>query len=1298
MNIFSAKQAREPSRLRDLISWRPISPATLPAEGLNPLGRPNERPGPALFTRFNNLSIEPRNERQARTLSIATNRGSVALSKAPLFLRATLVILTLATTLLVSAAPAGAAALYKYDPVQTAALGSFSKPGTLTFDSAGNLYVADPGNPSGGVIDKFDSENAFVAQLGPGVLSGNNTRGVAVNDETGHVYVADTEHDEVFALGGAGEELSRWTGASTPTKTFGQEPSGEGCCFIYDAVDNSNSPSKGLLYVLSEHEGGEVVALEPQSEDKEEGKYVRSLELPPKGFSFLGFGNEGLAVNDSTGPEAGEVYVVDPGHKVIDRFSAEGTFEASHQLTGPSPSQPFQEPAAVAVDDETGDVWVVDHAARAVYEFSPSGALLAQITEAGGEALGSPLGIAVQRSGPHKGDVFVADAAKHRIDVFAVEQPGPPLVTEAGATELTGDSVTLTAHLKPEGDLSKYQFEYGACITPETCPESPYAPVGEEGSLGSGEDFSTHRIAASVQGLTPSTTYHFRVRAQNSHGPAPGEEVIFTTQGQGGELVLPDSRGWELVSPPDKHGGTIGGIPEVGVIEAAANGDAISYLANAPLEAGAQGSAGKGIQELSQRETSGWSTRAIAPPHQRATGAGAGTAPEYRFFAEDLSAAIVQPYGLFNPALSTEASEQTPFLRTLGGCTSDCYAPLVSAANVPAGTHFGEERLCEEENGIGPKALTVCGPLFLDATKDLSHAVLVSAAPLTQGAPTGKVTSAGSITGSLYEWSAGQLQLVSVLPASEAGEELPAAPGATLGAGFGKPEGSARQAISDDGRRIFWNTGGASPTALYMRDTALGKSIELDNAETACVEEGECESGGGRFQIASADGSRVFFSDTHRLTKDSGAAFEKSDLYECRIGESAGKPTCALTDLTPGTGGERAEVQGSVLGDGESGEGLYFVAKGTLGTAPNARGEAAVAGQANLYVRRGGQTSLVARLSGGDSTDWSLPPGQPTRVSPNGQFLAFMSERPLSGYDNHDAASGELDAEVFLYDADAGSVACASCDPTGARPTGIEYGKLEGGNQALATVREQWPSASWVAALVPDGSQPLGVGLGSGYQSRYLSNSGRLFFNALGGLVPQDVNGIGDVYEHEPLGIKGPENEEDCTTSMSTFSERDGGCLSLISSGASSRQSQFLDASENGDDVFFLTNAKLSPQDLDSNEDIYDAHVCSGESPCISQPASPPVCSTEASCKAAPTPPPGIFGAPPSATFNGLGNPTAPAAAVVKPKAKPLTRAQKLAAALKACKKKTNKAKRSGCEKQARSKYGPLKKTKKRKG
>jgi hypothetical protein len=144
----------------------------------------------------------------------------------------------------------------------------------------------------------------------------------------------------------------------------------------------------------------------------------------------------------------------------------------------------------------------------------------------------------------------------------------------------------------------------------------------------------------------------------------------------------------------------------------------------------------------------------------------------------------------------------------------------------------------------------------------------------------------------------------------------------------------------------------------------------------------------------------------------------------------------------------------------------------------------------------------------------------------------------------------------------------------------------------------------------------------------------------------------------------------------------------LISSGTSAEESGFLDASKDGGDVFFLTFSKLALQDYDSSPDVYDAHECTSASPCfpVSAP-QPPACTTAEACRAAPTPQPALFGAPSSATFSGAGNVTPSAGASVT--AKSLTRAQKRANALKACRKKP-KRKRAVCEKHVRAQFGPV--------
>jgi hypothetical protein len=804
-----------------------------------------------------------------------------------------------------------------------------------------------------------------------------------------------------------------------------------------------------------------------------------------------------------------------------------------------------------------------------------------------------------------------------------------------------------------------------------------------ESSLGAG-DFAVHRTpAVAVYGLSAASTYHLRVVAENANGQRSGE-AIFTTQGFGGGLQLPDGRAFELVSPPDKHAAVLSTLGEVGLIQAAVDGSAIAYLGNAPTEGDAEGDAGS-VQVLSRRSPGGWSSKDLATPHEAATGVSPGSAPEYRFFAEDLSSAIVQPYGRFNPALSPEASEQTPYMRKLAGCGAECYRPLVTGrepfANVPPGTPFGEETQCEENNGIGGgRAGTVCGPRLVAGSADAQHFLVRSAVPLQPGLPPDE----------LYEWSGGALSLVSVLPPNGKGEELPAPTGPPghgeeplLGTGFGFGRDNARRAFSKDGSRVFWESG----DGLYLRDTVRHQTLQVDAAEPGCLAEGECQSGAGRFQIASADGSRVYFTDTQHLTKDAGAV--RADLYECKIVETEGKLSCALRDLTPSEAGKGADVQGDVLGASEDGSIVYVVADGALGTGVErgtcveSQGNSAQppGSSCNLFELKDGVARLVTRLSGQDAKDWTqVNEYQLTRVSPSGQWLAFLSSASLTGYDNRDAVSAKPDAEAFLYDsAGAGSLVCASCDPSGARPRGAEYSALKA-SKALPVVAVEWEATGWLSALLP---HPAAISSNEPtYQPRYLNDQGRLFFNSLDALVPQDVNATGDVYQYEPVGQGG------CVTPNAGPGST--GCVDLISSGISPDPSAFLDASESGNDVFFLTSSKLSPLDKDTREDVYDAHVCSAEVPCFGEPAAQaPPCITEASCKAAPTPQPRLFGPPASATFSGPGN----LIPELAPPAKKLTRAQLLPKAIRSCHTHHphSKRRRRACERQAHHRYGPAK-------
>lgn len=287
-----------------------------------------------------------------------------------------------------------------------------------------------------------------------------------------------------------------------------------------------------------------------------------------------------------------------------------------------------------------------------------------------------------------------------------------------------------------------------------------------------------------------------------------------------------------------------------------------------------------------------------------------------------------------------------------------------------------------------------------------------------------------------------------------------------------------------------------------------------------------------------------------------------------------------------------------------------------------------------------------------------------------------MSQRSQTGYDARDVATVKPDEEVYLYDADAQRVVCASCNPSGGRPAGVEYGAM---NQN-AIGNSIWENSQGLGGALPAWTAYSGFGEAR-YQPRFLANSGRVFFDSSDSLVAEDVNGVGDVYEFEPVGVGG------CSPALASgsimFVPSSSGCVGLISSGTSPEESTLLDASQDGADVFFLTGAKLSSSDFDTSADVYDAHSCSAVAPCAEGgPATPPPCESENACKGEPSPPSQSLELPPTASASGPGNtPTSVDESTQEP-----TRAQLLAKALKACHKKGEK--RAVCESAARKRYG----------
>lgn len=315
-----------------------------------------------------------------------------------------------------------------------------------------------------------------------------------------------------------------------------------------------------------------------------------------------------------------------------------------------------------------------------------------------------------------------------------------------------------------------------------------------------------------------------------------------------------------------------------------------------------------------------------------------------------------------------------------------------------------------------------------------------------------------------------------------------------------------------------------------------------------------------RSGAVSADGSRIYWKD-----------LAAGDLY---LREGA---TTKQVDTAAGGGGDfqTASADGSIAYFTKEGHLWRFLAAGagsTTDLTPSGGVQGVLGASedgsrvyyltaAGLFLWNAAGTVKVA-----DSADASnFPPATGTsRVSADGSRLLFVATQPLSGYDNKDLNNGTLDSQIYLYQADDEALTCVSCNPTFARPIG----------------------ASTIPGAIANGSGAASTQI---YKPRVLAADGRrVFFESRDAIAPLDTNNELDVYEWEAEGLG------TCT--------RPGGCVALVSSGKAPDGAQFLDASADGADAFFLTSESLVADDPGGG-DLYDARS-GGGFPVSQQPLS----------------------------------------------------------------------------------------------
>jgi hypothetical protein len=440
----------------------------------------------------------------------------------------------------------------------------------------------------------------------------------------------------------------------------------------------------------------------------------------------------------------------------------------------------------------------------------------------------------------------------------------------------------------------------------------------------------------------------------------------------------------------------------------------------------------------------------------------------------------------------------------------------------------------------------------------------------------------------LYESYEGRLRLVNV---DSAGGPLNPC-GARLGGGV--LGGETINAVSADGSRVFFTSPaesglpGCPEPQLYMR---------VNGRETVDVSEPEgvsiplSQRGPVRFDGASPDGSKVYFTTGTTLTQEAGAGYH---LYEYDavassehglklITNNADNNTIGEPNLNPGI---------VVSGDGSV---VYYGAAGGI----------------YRYDAETGTKSFVAVPSTPIAVE------EPWYSTPDGDFFVFPSGSPGNPAVEFEGPGGrekELRGvghdELYRYDATDGSVMCVSCGE-GVAPARGETLEPESTNGLLRT-----PDSSRSAVLISDDGR-------------------RVFFQTDAQLVSLDTNEdtpaeqkkselgrAADVYEWEADGTE---------EAPRVFCGVVSGCTHLISAGEDVGPERFLGAGASGDDVFFSSAAQLVPQATPELTNIYDARVDGGFAP-------PPPSVECTSCQGVGSLPP-QFSATASETFTGAATP-----------------------------------------------------------
>lgn len=116
------------------------------------------------------------------------------------------------------------------------------------------------------------------------------------------------------------------------------------------------------------------------------------------------------------------------------------------------------------------------------------------------------------------------------IDIGAFEAPAAPLAVTGGSSSVGQDSASVGGMVTPGGLAATWRIEYGTSTAYGT---------SVAGAPGTSAGYAPEAVAATLTGLAPSTTYHYRLVAEHAFGTSAGADGTFTTAALPAPPVVP---------------------------------------------------------------------------------------------------------------------------------------------------------------------------------------------------------------------------------------------------------------------------------------------------------------------------------------------------------------------------------------------------------------------------------------------------------------------------------------------------------------------------------------------------------------------------------------------------------------------------------------------------------------------------------------------------------------------------------------------------------------------------------------